>query len=353
MGRAQRSLCPILAAVGRCGLARTKRTAHPALACLVAVAAAGVGEQDEPALLQRALAHYRTGADMDCAYPNKNQWWASLTPDTLSAVAERNSDGVVAAATECLGVTLPNAGDGGGIVAAVAVLQRWVRLRDGASVPGTRHIDGPAGCVLTYRCPVGEDGTDAEDGCREGWIGEDCDRCAEGYHPPHCKQLHYEPDPPAAVPPSTSTRQAPPRPCRYFQTQAQCPERCTWSQPPNHVRGSCSPPPPPPAPQPPPPPPRPPPPPLPPTAPPSSAATQEQEEEEEKRGGQRARETPLIRGNEKPYEVLEVAHDATQGQIRKAFRKLSLLYHPDKWTGKTGPGAERAAAMFVEMAAVR
>lgn len=34
-----------------------------------------------------------------------------------------------------------------------------------------------------------------------------------------------------------------------------------------------------------------------------------------------------------PFEIMGVSHDATEAEIRKAYRKLSLIYHPDKETG--------------------
>jgi DnaJ-class molecular chaperone len=36
-----------------------------------------------------------------------------------------------------------------------------------------------------------------------------------------------------------------------------------------------------------------------------------------------------------PYEILEVNENATDNEIKKAYRKLSLIYHPDKPTGNT------------------
>lgn len=44
------------------------------------------------------------------------------------------------------------------------------------------------------------------------------------------------------------------------------------------------------------------------------------------------------------YKILGVQRDASQKQIKKAYRELSLKYHPDK-----NPGDSEAAEKFVEL----
>lgn len=48
------------------------------------------------------------------------------------------------------------------------------------------------------------------------------------------------------------------------------------------------------------------------------------------------------------YKILGVRRDATKRQIKSAYRKLALKWHPDKWAGAKGEGgkAEKAAKMF-------
>ena len=62
-------------------------------------------------------------------------------------------------------------------------------------------------------------------------------------------------------------------------------------------------------------------------------------------GAREFRERPFFPD---PYEVLGVATDATSAEIRKAFRALSLKWHPDK---NTGADQEEATAKFASIGA--
>lgn len=45
------------------------------------------------------------------------------------------------------------------------------------------------------------------------------------------------------------------------------------------------------------------------------------------------------------YKVLDVGHEADAAEIKRAYRKKTLAYHPDK-----NPGDEEAASKFAEIA---
>ena len=48
------------------------------------------------------------------------------------------------------------------------------------------------------------------------------------------------------------------------------------------------------------------------------------------------------------YTLLNISEDATEAQIKKAYRKLSKKYHPDK--NKDDPEAETITALFIRIA---
>ena len=50
-----------------------------------------------------------------------------------------------------------------------------------------------------------------------------------------------------------------------------------------------------------------------------------------------------------PYKILDVSRRANDGEIKKAYRKLSLRYHPDKQHGKSEEEQALAASMFLKI----
>src|SRR4051794_31109881 len=44
----------------------------------------------------------------------------------------------------------------------------------------------------------------------------------------------------------------------------------------------------------------------------------------------------------KYYDILGVSEDASETEIKKAYRKLALKWHPDRWVGK--PESEKKVA---------
>lgn len=49
------------------------------------------------------------------------------------------------------------------------------------------------------------------------------------------------------------------------------------------------------------------------------------------------------------YETLEVAPNATLDEIKKSFRKLALIWHPDKWTNASDDEKKQAESKFKEI----
>jgi DnaJ-class molecular chaperone len=50
-----------------------------------------------------------------------------------------------------------------------------------------------------------------------------------------------------------------------------------------------------------------------------------------------------------PYRLLDISRGATDSDIKKSYRKLSLKYHPDKQQGKAADEVEKAANKFMSI----
>ena len=50
------------------------------------------------------------------------------------------------------------------------------------------------------------------------------------------------------------------------------------------------------------------------------------------------------------YSILGVSNNATEDEIKKAFRKLSVKWHPDKWVNATDDEKKTAEDKFKSIA---
>ena len=54
----------------------------------------------------------------------------------------------------------------------------------------------------------------------------------------------------------------------------------------------------------------------------------------------------FVRDTHSDYKILEVSHSATDGEIKKAYRKMASKYHPDKVTHLGGDLQDLAEEKF-------
>ena len=53
---------------------------------------------------------------------------------------------------------------------------------------------------------------------------------------------------------------------------------------------------------------------------------------------------------DKYYSILELTNNASNEEIKKAYRKMALMYHPDKQNGKSDTEQTEAEVKFKEVA---
>mgnify|MGYP000987182887 CR=1 FL=1 len=49
------------------------------------------------------------------------------------------------------------------------------------------------------------------------------------------------------------------------------------------------------------------------------------------------------------YQTLKIDRNATEQEAKKAFRKLALMYHPDKYSGKAEKEQDKAEEQFIKI----
>ena len=166
--------------------------------------------------LETALRRYQTSDTMDCAYPNKHQWWASLSVEGIEIVSTRNPPALVRGVRECLHVTEVEPSDLEGLK---GVLAEWLQMRlaaDEAAGTPVSQASPRAEQILRQQRQRDEAPTPPDDpppppppppppapppadndACMPGWAGEDCSPRVCPGAPPASATACARPPPPA------------------------------------------------------------------------------------------------------------------------------------------------------------
>ena len=76
-------------------------------------------------------------------------------------------------------------------------------------------------------------------------------------------------------------------------------------------------------------------------------------EREEERRRQRGEKVKPFSRKKNYYDRLGLPRDCSAAEVRRAFRRLSLLFHPDKQLGKSDEEVVTASVLFRELCEVR